>query len=333
MKKVYHPRFLILPLFGVILFGTIGYMSIERWNLLDGLYMTVITLATVGFEEVHPLDASGKLFTIILITTGVVTITFCLQMLVRWMVESNFLDDLRKRRLLRRMKQLNNHTIVCGFGRIGQHVAASLRSSGRPFVVIDRELPEEPEDNPSVILVRGEATDENLLIEAGVERAETLVTVVGSDADNLFIVMSARTLNPKLRIVSRAADKSAEAKLMRAGADKVICPYEIGGRRIASFVTEPIVSEFLDTVMATDNIELRLEEITVVPTAKVCGRSIADSHIREESGAIIIAVKKRDGSLYRNPDPKTQIEAGDTLIGLGTLAQLEGLRSVAGKGK
>lgn len=317
---------------GLLLFGTAGYMILERWPLLDAFYMTVITLATVGFSEIHRLDASGRVFTIILIGAGVFTIAFTVQIIVRYIVEENIFSDMGRKRMSKRLARLKDHIIVCGHGRIGMHVAESFRGSGLVCVVVDKDVQAELSDE-QIIFVSGDATDEQVLLDAGVERARCLVTAVGSDADNLFITLSARGLCPKLRIISRATDARARAKLLRAGADSVVLPYEIGGRRIAGLVLNPALIEFLDMTAAAAGEELHFEEVAIGGACWLCGRDIMSADIRRRTGVIVLAVKRAGGPMISNPGADLVFESGDHLLSLGTSSQIDAFRDLAALGK
>ncbi|MFH1538313.1 MAG: potassium channel protein [bacterium] len=309
-----------------LLIGTLGYSIIEGWPLLDSLFMTVITLTTVGYSEVHGLSFGGRIFTILLITAGLLTIGYCMRVVIEYMIDERWLSKLRRSRMEKMLNKLNNHIIVCGYGKIGRYIVNELSEGGISFAVISREIDEEPASrHENVIFVEGDATEEENLITAGVERASVLIAAVGSDADNMFITMTVRGLNPKIKIVARVADKSNENKFLRAGADSVICPYELGGRRIATSVLRPNVTEFLDSVMFSGGFELMLEEVTVRKNAPFCGKSLMDSRIRHNCGTIVLAIRKTSGAFTANPEPSIIIDPGDILVVLGTKTQIQAL--------
>ena len=318
--------------FGVVCFGTVGYMLIEGWSLLEALYMTVITLTTVGFSEIHELSNHGRMFTIALIGSGVFTIAFTVQVVVRFIVEENVFSNFGRNRMRKHLARIKDHIIVCGNGRIGGHVVDEFRENGRGCVVIDKDAPEE-DSKEQYIYLRGDATDEDLLLMAGIERAGCLVAVVGSDADNLFITMSARGLNPGLRIISRATDARAKAKLLRAGADSVVMPYEIGGRRIAGLVLKPALIEFLDMTATMGGEELHFEEIVICENCWLGGQDMISADIRRRTGAVILAVKRADGSMLTNPGTDLVFTTGDKLLSLGTTQQITSLRDLASSGR
>jgi voltage-gated potassium channel len=313
---------------GILLCGTLGYHFFLGWPVFDSFYMTVITLTTVGFSEIRPLNETGRMFTIFLIAGGVITITYTAQVVVRYIVEENFFSILGRNRMQNRLARLRDHIIICGYGRIGRHVLETFMANGRVCVVVDSNAPESGSDD-HVIFVRGDATDEEMLVSAGLERAAVLIPVVGSDADNLFITMTARGLNPKLRIISRATDGSARAKLLRAGADSVVLPYEIGGRRIAGLVLNPSLVEFLDITATAGGEELHFEEIVVCEKCWFNGKDILTADVRRRTGAVIIAVKKHNGKMITNPSTEMILETGDRLLSLGTFEQMDALRKLA----
>ncbi len=321
----------LLPLMLLVL-GTAGYRIIEGWPLLDAVYMTVITVATVGFTEIHELSDTGRIFTIVLIVSGVVIIAYCIQYFVLYMIQKNVFGNLWRRGMEKKIDALKNHVIVCGYGKIGYHVVEHFLSMNEKFVVIDSEIPDqEVLKGKGVLFIEGHAEDEATLRQAGIERANTLVAVVGKDADNLFIILTARGMNPDIKVVARAEDDANKNKLLRAGADKVVLPYEIGGRRIASQVLMPSVTDFLETAMGNDDLELRMAEIGVAPSSRINGKTLVDSDVRKSTGTIILAIKTGEGGLITNPSPSTTLNTGDLLICLGTNDQITALEKLAGR--
>jgi voltage-gated potassium channel len=318
-----------LLLTGVILAGTAGYAIIERWGFLDSLYMTVITIATVGYREVGTLSDGGRVFTILLIFAGVGSIAFSFGTIVEFMVEGHLTSLLEGRRMEKRISALSGHHIVVGIGRVGSVVAKSLADEGVPFVVIDScEECRIAAEEAGWLFVHGDATEEQALLEAGVTRARGLVTAVDTDADNLFIALTARTLNPKLYIVARSSSVASEAKILRSGADRVLTPNVIGGRRMAAMVLHPLVSDYLDIVTHGDEIEFRLDSMPVGRASKLAGVTIKDARVRHATGAYILAVRTEDGQTNANPPAETVLNAGDTLISLGTREQLAALAAL-----
>ncbi len=313
----------------ILLAGTLGYVVLEGWPVLDALYMTIITITTVGFGEVNVVSGTGRVFTICLIFIGMGIMAYSLGMVAQIMVETQVRSILGRRKLGKELRSIKNHYIVCGFGRIGKIIARGLKGQDIPLVVIDqshdsREILEE-ENIPHII---GDATSDDTLIEAGIERAKGLVTVVLSDADNLFITMTARGLSPKLFIVSRADDEATEKKLMRAGANKVVLPYHIGGMRMVHTILRPAVMDFIDFTMHESNIELKLEELGVGEKSRLNGVSLIHSGIRQEMNVIIVAIRKEGGEMLFNPSSETMIKAGNTLIALGPAKDLDRLSDI-----
>ncbi len=310
----------------ILLVGTTGYVILEGWPILDALYMTIITITTVGFGEVNVVSSAGRIFTIFIIFVGMGIMAYSLGMVAQFMVETQVRSILGRRKLGRELRSIKNHYIVCGFGRIGKIISHGLKSQGIPFVVIDqspesKEILEE-QDIPHII---GDATSDDILLEAGIERAKGLISVVLSDADNLFITMTARGLNPNLFILSRADEEATEKKLMRAGANRVVLPYLIGGMRMVHTILRPAVMDFIDFTMQEKNIELKLEELLVGERSGLNGKSLINSGIRRDMNVIIVAIRKKGGEMIFNPSSETVIEAGNTLIALGPAKDLDRL--------
>lgn len=311
--------------------GTLGYQLVEGWGWLDALYMTVITITTVGFREVHPLSAGGRVFTMALALGGVFTAFYAGVEFIRAVVTGEILTVFGRQRMESRLEKLSGHFVVCGFGRMGRLVAEEFSSAGLPFVVVDRESKVlEGFDIPHGIPLVGDATADDVLRRAGVERARALVTAAASDADNLFITMSARLINERLVIVARAEGEGAEVKLRRAGASRVVSPYSIGGRRVAQAVLRPNAMDFIELATRTGHLELQIEEVEVGAESALVGRSIKATPVRSELGIIIVAIKKPGGKMAFNPSPDTALEAGDLLITLGHRQQLDRLEEMAG---
>lgn len=324
---VLPPRIVTLVLipFGLLVVGTLGYYFIEeKFTPFDAFYMTVITLTTVGYGETHPLTTSGRLFTIMLLLVGVFSLFYTATEIVRGVVSGEVQQHFGRQRMARALAALKDHVIVCGYGRMGKHVSREFARQKIPFVVIDRsgELLAGLE---SGIAVPGDATSDAVLRQAGVDRARALVTVVPHDAENLYVTMSARLLNARLFIVARAETEEAEQKLVRAGADRVIAPYALGGARIAQAVMRPSVMEFIELATRTEHLELQIEQTLVAAGSVLVGATLANSKLRQDLGLIIVAIKKGEGAMAYTPPPETVLEAGDTLIALGRRDQLDQL--------
>ena len=311
----------------VVVAGTVGYV-LFGFPLLDALYQTVTTVTTVGFREVRSFDARLKAFTIALILVGVGTALYTFGVLLEALVEGQLRDMFGRRRMDREIAKMSGHVIVCGWGRVGHSIASFVQASGHDVVVVDRD-PERYEQVPYP-RVLGDVTDDATLLSAGIERARVLVGALNTDADNLYMTLSGRALRPDLFIIARARTDSSEAKLLRAGADRIVNPQRIGGQRMAAFALQPHVAEFLDVVMHDGSLEFRLEEVAVPDGSPLAGSSIRDAHIRDRTGALVLALRDGDGVFTTNPPPETVIEPGQILIAIGTLSQLNALAAAAG---
>ena len=321
-------RFGVAALVGVIMAGTAGYIALG-FPWLDALYQTVTTVATVGFREVQPLDAAGQAFTIALILVGVGTALYTFTQVLEVVVEGHVQEVLGRRRMERELARMSGHVIVCGFGRVGRNLAQFVTGAGHDVVVIDNDPTRVADAEGSGHVVLGDATTDEALKEAGIERARVLVTTLTTDAANLFVTLTARSLRPDLFIVARARAETSEAKLAQAGADRVVNPQGIGGARMAAFVLQPHVAEFLDIVMHDGSLEFRLEEVPLPAGSPLAGRSLRDAHIRDSTGALILALRDSGGEFTTNPPPETVLEAGQILIAIGTEGQLKALADAA----
>jgi voltage-gated potassium channel len=315
-------------IFLVISFGTAGYMSIEEWGFLDALYMTVITLTTVGYEEIHKLSTSGRIFTIILSITGVGTVLYTLGIGAQFVLEGEIQQIFRRKRLGKKLEALKDHYIICGYGRMGRIIAYELKMKYLNIVVIEK-YPEALNGTEDFLVIEGDSTKDDTLRRAGIERARCLISVLPTDAENLFVVLSARAISPNLLIVARAGEEGSEHKLLRAGADKAVSPYYIGGIRIAQTVLKPAVTDFLEFATKSGNIELQLEEMPIREGSKLAGRTLDECGIGRELGVIIVAIKQTTGEMKFNPTFRTEIQAGDTLIAAGETPKLKELETMA----
>ena len=302
----------------IIATGTAGYMVIEGLPFFESLYMTVITITTVGFGEVRKLSVPGRVFTIILIFFGRGIIGYIVGLWTQAIVELQLSTFIGRRKLGLQIKNIKDHYIVCGFGRIGKVICRELKSKNIPVLVIDNK-PETREllEAESIPYIIDDATSEDILIEAGIARARGLISVVASDSDNLFITLTARGLNPSTFIIARADDEKSEKKLKRAGADKVFLPYIIGGHKMAQSITKPAVTDFLEFTVHNRDMGLEMEELNVSKDSRLNRLKLRDSGIRQEMDIIIVAIRKKTGEMAFNPSSETLIEAGDTLIALG----------------
>ncbi|GBE37129.1 voltage-gated potassium channel Kch [bacterium BMS3Bbin07] len=319
--------------FLVILSGTVGYSIIEGWTLFDSLYMTVITLSTIGYQEVRPLSFTGRAFTIILVFVGVGAVAYGINNGIRIVFEGEIQKAFGRRKLEKRLKSIRNHFIVCGYGRMGRIICNELKAKDVPFVVVEKELPELDADEETVF-VYGDATKDDILRQAGIEKARGLISVLSTDAQNLYVVLSARELNPSLFIVARAGEEGSGQKLLRAGADRVVSPYHIGGHRIAQTVLKPAVVDFLEFATRSGNLELQMEEIPVEGGSLIAEKTIHEAGVGRELGVIVVAIKRKDGDMKFNPVHNTLIKAGDTLIAIGETEKLKALEKLAkGRGE
>lgn len=312
----------------VVIAGSAGYMLIEGWSCLDSLYMTIITIASVGYKEIHDLSANGRIFTIILIISGVGSVTYALTTIAKIIVEGEIQEVFGRKRLEKKIKELKGHYIVCGYGRMGRIICRELKEKDIKFVVIEKR-PDTFGTGEETLVLKGDATKDENLKEAGIEKAKGLISVLPTDAENLFVVLSARELNPKLFIVARAGEEGSEQKLLRAGADRVVSPYHIGGLRIAHTVLKPAVVDFIEFATKSGNIDLQMEEITVQHNSKLAGLTLDECGIGRDLGIIVVAIKKASGDMKFNPTFRTAIKAGDTLIALGEIPKLRALENMA----
>lgn len=307
--------------------GTVGYVLIEGWSLWDAFYMTVITVTTVGYREVHDLSITGQLFTVILLAGGVGTALYTFTLVATSVVAGGWPDRLRRRRLSRMLDTIRDHFIVCGYGRIGSIVASELRRQSIPFVVVEHDPARaRSASGDGLLVVEADASREEALTRAGIARARGLIAAVGTDAENVYAVLSARVLRPDLYIVGRAESEDSIRKIQRAGANRVISPYQIGAVQIVQTALRPAVVDFVQLATSSDNLDLMMEEITVMKGSRFSDRSIVDVNVRQRFGAIVVAIQHEDRQMTFNPEPDVVIRTGDKLVVLGrpdSLKQLE----------
>ena len=322
-----HLRFALSLLVITTLIGTFGYMTIEGWGLLDSIYMTLITMTTVGYGEVHAMGHAGTIFTIILVVLGAVSFLYVTSALVQFLVETQIRTILGRRVLDKKIKQMKNHYIVCGYGRIGLVLCNNLQAHAINPIVIEKEQSHiEQMAAQNILYISGDATEEDVLLRAGIERAKVLIAALATDTDNVFLVLTARQLNPEIFILARASSVKARVKLSAAGANRVESPYEVGAVTMAQRLLRPSVTNFLDLVFAYNRKDIQMDEIPVTETSALAGVMLKDSGIRQKYNLIIIAVKTQDGEMLFNPSHDTLIRAGDTVIAMGkteNLAELE----------
>jgi voltage-gated potassium channel len=303
-----------------------GYLLLG-FQPLDAVFQTISTITTVGFNSPHPLSNAGKAFTMALILVGVGTALYSLSAVFELLVEGHMRDLVRRRNMERSIDKMTGHVIVCGWGRVGKEVATFLSNAGHDVVIIDRSE-ERIADTPHA-WVCGDVTDDETLERAGIMRAATLVAALDTDADNLYLAVAGRSMKPDLQIIARARNESSEAKLLRAGVDRVVNPQKLGGDRMASFVTQPHVVDFIDVVMHDGSLQFRLGELDVSASSVLSGHTLRSAHIRDRTGALVLAIRRPDGSFETNPPPDSAIRAGDVLISVGTDDQLDALAKFA----
>lgn len=311
----------------VIAGGSFGYVLLG-FTVLDAVYQTVTTITTVGFREVEPLDDVGKIFTMALILVGTGTALYTFSLLLETFIEGRLRELLGRRKMERQITALRDHVIICGWGRVGRALAKSLAATKTEFVVIDTDA--ERLTGVPALTVEGDATDDAVLQAAGIDRARALVAATDTDAANLFITVSARAIRPDLFILARVRTEANEDKMARAGADKVVNPQSIGGARMAAFVSQPHVADFLDVVMHDGPLEFRLEEIPIHATSPLAGTTLRDAEIRSRTGALVLALRDATGRFNTNPPADTQLAGGQVLIAIGTPDELKVLATVAG---
>ena len=312
----------LIMLFVVVIVGTIGYRLIESWSFLDSLYMVIITLFTVGFQEVHALSPLGKLFTIVIIVAGVGVAVYAGTQLVEIIIEGEILGYSRRRKMDKKIKDMKNHYIICGYGRTGHQVGAEFDAARVPYVVVDRKQGIEEQLGPrNIPYIVGDITSDENLIKAGIKSARGLITTADSDVANLYVTLSARVLNPNLYIVARASEIETENKLVMAGANRVIAPYYISGKRMAALATRPVTSDFLDMVMHGESLEFSLNEVTIPNNSPLINKTISEAEIRHKSGALVLAIRRADGTFDLQPDSSSPIAKGDTFVVIGTQEQ------------
>ena len=325
------PQLAVLLLLAVLAGGTAGYMVIERWNAWDAFYMTVTTVATVGFREIHPLSFGGQVFTIALIFCGVGTAFYTVTLLATIIVEGGLHQRFARRRAARMLEQITNHFILCGYGRIGSIVAAELHQQGVPIAVVERN----PERVHQAIArgwlaLEADASREEVLARAGIHRARGLIAAVGTDAENVFTVLTARVMRPDLFIIARVESDDAELKLRRAGADRVISPYQIGATHMVQTALRPAVVDFVQLATSSERLDLSMEQVHITDDSALANQSIVDAGIRQKFGVIVVGIKRAGGAMEFNPPPEAIMRAGDELVVLGRTDSVKALEKEKG---
>ncbi len=329
MRVLTNLRIILLALLVVILIGTAGFHFIEGWPWFDGLYMVVTTLTTIGYQEIHPLSHAGRIFNIFLIFAGVSLVLVTIGALTQALLEFELQSFFGRRRMEREIGRLSDHYIICGAGRVGRSAARELARRPVPFLIIEQnEAKAQRYAAEKWLMMVGDATQEQILRDAQIDRARGLVAATTTDATNLYIVLTARALNAKLKIVARASEEDAEKHLLTAGADSVVSPYAFAGQRIAQPFLRPHVVSFLDTATTHLGVDLEIGEVYVSSASAFAGKTIESSRIRQDRGVIILAIKREKGMRF-NLAPEDRIEAGDFLIAMGEPAQLRQLEHSA----
>ncbi len=316
----------------MLIVGTLGYSSLEGWSWFDSFYMTIITITSIGFGEVHELSSAGRAFTIFVIFVGFGVVAYSAVTVSRLLIEGEVEKILSRRQSMKQIEKIRDHYVVCGFGRMGSLVCREFHARGISFVVVENE-PEMQEriKQAGYFLSPGDATEEEVLIAAKIATARGLVSVLDSDAANVYTVLTARELKPNLDIIARAGEEAAKKKLLRAGASRVISPYQIGGLRIVMGILKPTVMNFLEVAMDHRELNIDLEEVQLSSSSDYCGKTLIETGIRRDFNLVIIAVKKQDGRMEFNPGPDTVIDGNDTLIIMGEKKNLEELERRAGE--
>jgi voltage-gated potassium channel len=329
-SRVRGPRLAVALLLSVFIGGTLGYMLIEGWSAWDGFYMTVTTITTVGYKEVHPLSRAGEVYTVFVILAGVGTAFYTFTLLATVIVEGGLAARFERRRRRRMIDDITDHFIVCGYGRIGATIVEELRRQHVPFVVIERD----PAMVQAVLEIGGlaveaDASSEDVLKRVGIDRARGLIAAVGTDAENVYAVLTARVLRPDLYIVGRAETEDAERKLLRAGANRVVAPYRIGARELAQTALRPAVVDFFELATRSGSLELAIEQVEIEAGSGLAGRSIIEANVRQRFGLIVVGIQRAGGKMEFNPPGEAVMHAGDQLVVLGRVDGLRDLEIVA----
>ena len=322
---------LALSMLAVVLIGgTVGYVVIENWSVWDAFYMTVTTVATVGYREVHPLSRLGQAFTVVLVIGGVGTALYTFSAIAGVIVEGGWDQFLQQRRLTRMLDSLTNHFILCGYGRIGGTIADEFHRQATPFVVIDTDAGRvQAAQDRGYAAIQADASHDDTLFGAGIQRARGLVAAVGTDAENVYTILTARELRPDLFVVGRAESQESISKLRRAGADRVISPYQIGATQMAQTALRPAVVDFVELATSSENLELSIEQVVIAPSSTLANRSLVDANLRQRYGVIVVCIQRQNGKMEFNPPSEALMRPGDQLVVLGPPARLKDLEDAA----
>ena len=328
MRAFRNLKRIAIALVVLTLIGMAGFHYIEGWSWFDGFYMVVTTFTTIGYQELHPLSHAGRVFNVVLILAGVSLVFLGIGSLTQALLEFSLRSFFGRRRMEREIDRLKDHYIICGAGRVGRSAARELARKPVPFVILEANETKAAKFSNDWLMLVGDATQEQTLRQVHIERARGLVAATTTDATNLYIILTARSLNPQLRIIARASEEDAEKHLLKAGADSVVSPYHFAGQRIAQSFLRPHVVSFLDTATTHLGMDLEIGEILIGPTSEFAGKTVGSSRLRQERGVIILAIKREQG-MHFNPSPDDEIKSGDCLIAMGQPAQLRQLEQAA----
>ncbi len=324
------PRLVLMLLASVLAGGIAGYMAIEGWSFWDALYMTVITVTTVGYREVHPMSRQGEAFTVVLLIGGVATVLYGFSFVMARLVEGGLRQQWLKRRHTRMLDELHQHFIVCGFGRMGHIIAREFHRQQIPFVIIERDGDRMHEAlEAGYLAVEADASSEDVLRRVRIDRARGFIAAVSTDAENVYAVLTARLMRPDLFIIGRAETEDAKAKLVKAGADRVISPYHIGGVHLAQTALRPAVVDFVQIATSSENLELAMEQIRIEDRSALAGQTLVRANLRQKYGVIVVGIKRSDGQMEFNPAPDGEMCVGDDLVVLGRPESLRDLEIAA----
>lgn len=330
VRKLISSLFLLIAVYGI---GVVGYMTLEHWRFQDASFMTVITLATVGYGETRPLSPAGRWFTTVLILGGMSTLLYALTSITAFVVEGQLKDLLRRTRMEKEISKLRDHYIICGAQRVGLVILKELMRTGNQVVIVDHDVGEAlewGERHGGVLALQGDPSDDEVLERAGVTRARGLLAALETDKDNVIVVLSARGLNKDLRIVARAHEEATREKLLRAGADTAVLTQNIGGMRMASEMIRPTVVGFLDTMLREKDTTLRVEEAPVLKGSSVEGKTLEEASLGRRTGVLVVAVRRTDGAFAFNPPRDHRLLEGEVVVVMGTPEQTRDLRKLAG---
>jgi voltage-gated potassium channel len=319
-----------LLIVAVVVAGTLGYDLIEGWTLWESFYMTVTTITTVGYGEIHPLSRGGQVFTVLILLTGAGAMFYAFSLFMTLLSEGHFAERRERRRTARMLDELTEHFILCGFGRLGEIISREFSRHNVPFVIIERD-PDRMHAAMDLgyLAVEADASNEEVLRRVRIDRARGFVAAVSTDAENVYAVLSARLLKPDLFIVGRAESDDARIKLKRAGADRVIAPYQIGGLQIAQTALRPAVVDFVQLATSSDNMDLNLEQVHIAQGSPLAGKSLVDSGVRQRFGVVVVGIRRANGKMDFNPAPETTMSGGDDLVVLGRGDNLRELEAAA----